>query len=45
MAANLAEIQRREKAEDLELFRTGWPEIDAHYPLFNGDKVATNPYP
>jgi len=35
MSANLAEIQRREKAESLALCKTGWPEIDAHYPLFD----------
>ena len=34
MAGNLAEIQRREKAEDRSLCKTGWPEIDAHYPRF-----------
>ena len=37
MAANLAHIQRREKAEDRLLGRTGWPEIDSHYPLFDDD--------
>jgi hypothetical protein len=37
IAGNLAEIQRREKTEDVELFRTGWPEIDVHYPLFTDD--------
>jgi hypothetical protein len=37
IAGNLAEIRRREKAEDLSLFRTGWPEIDVHYPLFTDD--------
>ena len=37
IAANLAEIQRREKAEDRSLCRTGWPEIDAHYPIFDDD--------
>ena len=34
MAGNLAEIQRREKAENLALCKTGWPDIDSHYPLF-----------
>jgi hypothetical protein len=37
IAANFAEIQRREKAESLQLCRTGWREIDAHYPLFDDD--------
>ena len=32
MAGNLAEIQRREKAEGLALCKTGWPDIDFHYP-------------
>ncbi|MGV0991100.1 MAG: hypothetical protein ACOYB7_02495 [Mycobacterium sp.] len=32
MAGNLAEIQRREKVENLALCKTGWPDIDSHYP-------------
>jgi hypothetical protein len=32
MAGNLAEIQRREKADNLALCKTGWPDIDSHYP-------------
>ena len=35
MANNLAEIQRREVLGRLELCKTGWSEIDAHYPLFS----------
>lgn len=34
MAANLADIQRREKAEDRFLCRTGWSQIDSRYPEF-----------
>ena len=35
IVANLADIQRREKAEGLALGKTGWLEIDCHYPLFD----------